>query len=52
MTTPVREQRVTVPEQAGPVEPPAPEPVIDHVASHAIRCYWDFTQCRWVCPAD
>ena len=52
MTTPVREKQVTVPSQGGPVEPPAPEPAVDHVAAHSFRCYWDFTDCCWVCSSE
>jgi hypothetical protein len=54
MTTPVREQTVSVPAQAGAVEAEAvpAAPPIDHVRSHSKTCYWDLTQCRWVCAKD
>lgn len=28
-----------------------PKPALNH--EHTARCYWDLTECRWVCqPAD
>ena len=35
-----------------PPEPVAPSRTVDHVRAHSHRCYWDLTQCRWVCRGD
>jgi hypothetical protein len=44
-----------VPQQRDGTEPvgaPAPRAVVDHIAAHSMKCYWDFTECRWQCSRD
>jgi hypothetical protein len=38
-----------LPTQAARTESVPATPVIDHVHAHAVKCYWDFTECHWVC---
>jgi hypothetical protein len=41
---------LTVPVQARPV--PDRVTVVDHIHTHAKRCYWDFRDAAWVCARD
>jgi hypothetical protein len=44
-TTPV------LPMQAAPADDRV-STVVDHVRKHGRQCYWDLTDCRWVCRPE
>ena len=54
MTTHTEEPTATtpvLPMQTAPVDDRV-STVVDHVRTHGKQCYWDLTDCRWVCRKE